>query len=168
MGIKNPSRKSVVLAHKEHLNHRYAQADVVWNIGTGYFGARNLATGEFCPETFQQTLDESPGIKMLEVKLSQGAKPGHGGILPKEKLTEDEILVVHEMRYPLGFADWLLSSRSCCVVAKEETQSSSCVGASWLCRHSAQTHTSYNASVVAFGSLVAFTFSRNHQFVSIR
>ncbi|MEZ5525788.1 MAG: FMN-binding glutamate synthase family protein [Pseudomonadales bacterium] len=61
--------------------------DLVWQIGTGYFGCRN-PDGTFSPEHFQKTaiLD---AIKMIEIKLSQGAKPGHGGILPADKNTEE-------------------------------------------------------------------------------
>ena len=62
-------------------------ADVIWQIGTGYFGCRN-ANGGFDADKFKQgaTL---PAVRMIEIKLSQGAKPGHGGILPAAKLTEE-------------------------------------------------------------------------------
>jgi len=65
--------------------HLEPGGDLVWQIGTGYFGCRD-ARGEFSPEAFRQkaTLD---AVKMIEIKLSQGAKPGHGGILPAEKNT---------------------------------------------------------------------------------
>lgn len=61
--------------------------DLIWQIGTGYFGCRNLE-GDFCPENFKKKalLDN---VKMIEIKISQGAKPGHGGILPKEKVTQE-------------------------------------------------------------------------------
>lgn len=61
--------------------------DVVWNIGTGYFSCRT-SDGRFSNEEFikRATLDE---VKMIEIKFSQGAKPGHGGILPKEKVTDE-------------------------------------------------------------------------------
>ena len=59
--------------------------DLVWQIGTGYFGCRT-AEGNFDPQLFAERA-KLPTVKMIEVKLSQGAKPGHGGILPKEKLT---------------------------------------------------------------------------------
>ncbi|WP_296280791.1 FMN-binding glutamate synthase family protein [uncultured Acinetobacter sp.] len=61
--------------------------DVVWELGSGYFGCRTL-DGKFDPEKFQKqaVLDS---IKMIEIKLSQGAKPGHGGILPKHKISEE-------------------------------------------------------------------------------
>jgi glutamate synthase domain-containing protein 2 len=65
--------------------------DVVWNIGTGYFSCRDN-DGKFSYEEFvkRATLDN---VKMIEIKFSQGAKPGHGGILPKEKVT-DEIAAI--------------------------------------------------------------------------
>ena len=67
--------------------HLEAGGDIVWQIGTGYFGCRT-EDGEFSPELFKKsaTLD---AVKMIEIKLSQGAKPGHGGILPAAKLTEE-------------------------------------------------------------------------------
>lgn len=65
--------------------------DVVWNIGTGYFSCRT-DDGKFNYEEYvkRATLDN---VKMIEIKFSQGAKPGHGGILPKEKVT-DEIAAI--------------------------------------------------------------------------
>jgi glutamate synthase domain-containing protein 2 len=67
-----------------HLEHG---GDLIWQIGTGYFSCRT-PDGRFSPEAFEQkALSES--VKMIEVKLSQGAKPGHGGILPKEKITPE-------------------------------------------------------------------------------
>jgi len=65
--------------HQEH------GGDLVWQIGTGYFGCRN-AKGEFCSDSFadKSMLDS---VRMIEIKLSQGAKPGHGGILPADKNT---------------------------------------------------------------------------------
>jgi len=65
-----------------HLKHK---GDLIWQIGTGYFGCRDKA-GDFNPEEFSKNaLNES--VKMIEIKLSQGAKPGHGGILPAGKNT---------------------------------------------------------------------------------
>ena len=63
-------------------------ADTVWQIGTGYFGARS-ENGEFSLDKFKKTIEKNPHIKMVEVKLSQGAKPGKGGILPAEKVTKE-------------------------------------------------------------------------------
>lgn len=61
-------------------------AEIVWQIGTGYFGAR-AEDGSFSMERFRETVQKHPQIKMIEIKLSQGAKPGKGGILPGEKVT---------------------------------------------------------------------------------
>ncbi len=61
--------------------------DIVWELGSAYFGCRTL-DGQFDPEKFtRQAL--LPQVKMIEIKLSQGAKPGHGGILPKSKISEE-------------------------------------------------------------------------------
>jgi len=67
-----------------HLKHG---GDLVWQVGTGYFGCRN-AQGDFSPELFAKTATKD-SIKMIEIKLSQGAKPGHGGILPADKNSEE-------------------------------------------------------------------------------
>lgn len=61
--------------------------DLIWQIGTGYFGARNLE-GNFDIEVFKKNA-LLPQVKMIEIKLSQGAKPGHGGILPAKKNTPE-------------------------------------------------------------------------------
>lgn len=61
--------------------------DLIWQIGTGYFGCRN-EEGEFSEELFTKNANR-PQVKMIEVKLSQGAKPGHGGILPAAKNTPE-------------------------------------------------------------------------------
>jgi glutamate synthase domain-containing protein 2 len=67
--------------------HRKHGGDLVWEIGSGYFGCRT-PDGSFDPECFaEQTGDEQ--VKMIEVKLSQGAKPGHGGLLPGAKVTPE-------------------------------------------------------------------------------
>jgi glutamate synthase domain-containing protein 2 len=62
-------------------------ADVIWEIGSGYFGCRTPA-GRFDDEQFRAKA-ANPAVKMLEIKLSQGAKPGHGGLLPGAKVTEE-------------------------------------------------------------------------------
>lgn len=67
-----------------HLKHG---GDVVWQIGTGYFGCR-AADGGFDPVQFEERA-QHPNIKMIEIKISQGAKPGHGGILPASKNTPE-------------------------------------------------------------------------------
>jgi glutamate synthase domain-containing protein 2 len=61
--------------------------DLIWQIGTGYFGCRN-AEGNFDEEKFRKNALR-PQVKMIELKLSQGAKPGHGGILPAAKNTPE-------------------------------------------------------------------------------
>ncbi|MDX2315490.1 MAG: FMN-binding glutamate synthase family protein [Gammaproteobacteria bacterium] len=67
--------------------HRENGGDVIWEIGSGYFGCRN-EDGSFNPESFaeQAGIDQ---VKMVEIKLSQGAKPGHGGVLPGPKVTAE-------------------------------------------------------------------------------
>lgn len=67
--------------------HKEPGGDLIWQIGTGYFGCR-AADGGFSPEKFKETVVH-PSIKMVEVKFSQGAKPGHGGILPAKKNTKE-------------------------------------------------------------------------------
>ena len=67
--------------------HREHGGDLIWEIGSGYFGCRN-EDGTFSPERFaQQAVD--PQVKMIEIKISQGAKPGHGGMLPGAKVTRE-------------------------------------------------------------------------------
>lgn len=67
--------------------HREHGGDLVWELGSGYFGCRT-AEGGFDAERFAAQA-ASEQVKMIEIKLSQGAKPGHGGILPKHKITEE-------------------------------------------------------------------------------
>jgi glutamate synthase domain-containing protein 2 len=67
--------------------HLEPGGDLVWQIGTGYFGCRDHA-GRFSPEAFREKAT-LPNIRMIEIKLSQGAKPGHGGILPADKNTPE-------------------------------------------------------------------------------
>ncbi|HTM94008.1 MAG TPA: FMN-binding glutamate synthase family protein [Flavisolibacter sp.] len=61
--------------------------DLIWQIGTGYFGCRD-ANGKFSAMAFRKNALR-PQVKMIELKLSQGAKPGHGGILPSSKNTPE-------------------------------------------------------------------------------
>ncbi len=68
-------------------HHRTHGGDLIWEIGSGYFGCRD-AQGHFSPERFVENV-RSPQVKMVEIKLSQGAKPGHGGVLPGPKVTEE-------------------------------------------------------------------------------
>ncbi len=67
--------------------HRIHGGDLVWEIGSGYFGCRTK-DGRFDPARFAEQADDDQ-IKMIEVKLSQGAKPGHGGMLPGRKVTPE-------------------------------------------------------------------------------
>ena len=67
--------------------HREFGGDLIWEIGSGYFGCRD-ARGQFDPARFEEQA-RSAQVKMIEIKLSQGAKPGHGGILPGAKVTPE-------------------------------------------------------------------------------
>jgi glutamate synthase domain-containing protein 2 len=67
--------------------HRQFGGDLVWELGSGYFGAR-AADGGFDAGRFAEAARD-PQIKMVELKLSQGAKPGHGGVLPAAKVTAE-------------------------------------------------------------------------------
>lgn len=67
--------------------HRAEGGDLVWELGTGYFGARNK-DGTFSPEKFRDRAADDQ-VKMVELKLSQGAKPGHGAILPGVKVSPE-------------------------------------------------------------------------------
>ena len=71
--------------------------DLIWQIGTGYFGCRTHA-GEFDLGRFRETAQHE-AVRMIEIKISQGAKPGHGGILPAEKVTEE---IAHIRGVPRG------------------------------------------------------------------
>ncbi len=68
-------------------HHRTHGGDLIWEIGSGYFGCRD-DQGHFSPAHFSENV-QSPQVKMVEIKLSQGAKPGHGGVLPGPKVTEE-------------------------------------------------------------------------------
>jgi glutamate synthase domain-containing protein 2 len=68
-------------------HHREMGGDLVWELGSGYFGCRTQ-DGQFDPGKFAAVAAE-PQIKMIEIKMSQGAKPGHGGILPARKITPE-------------------------------------------------------------------------------
>ncbi|WP_433885602.1 FMN-binding glutamate synthase family protein [Pseudomonas vranovensis] len=67
--------------------HREHGGDLIWEIGSGYFGCRT-PEGRFDPQRFAEQAGD-PQVKMIEVKLSQGAKPGHGGILPGHKVSAE-------------------------------------------------------------------------------
>lgn len=67
--------------------HRQNGGHLIWEIGSGYFGCRN-PDGSFSEERFAENAC-TPQVKMIEIKLSQGAKPGHGGILPGAKVSAE-------------------------------------------------------------------------------
>ncbi len=62
--------------------------DLIWQLGTGYFGARDPATGRFDLERLVEQCESAP-VRAVEIKLSQGAKPGLGGVLPAAKVTPE-------------------------------------------------------------------------------
>tara|TARA_B100001093_G_scaffold356938_1_gene341535 strand:+ start:3061 stop:4542 length:1482 start_codon:yes stop_codon:yes gene_type:complete len=68
-------------------HHLIEGGDLIWQLGTAYFGTRDK-NGYFDPKTFQKK-SQRPSIKMIEIKLSQGAKPSHGGVLPAAKITKE-------------------------------------------------------------------------------
>jgi glutamate synthase domain-containing protein 2 len=67
--------------------HRENGGDIIWEIGSGYFGCRHR-DGSFDPEEFARVAADDQ-IKMVELKISQGAKPGHGGVLPAAKVSAE-------------------------------------------------------------------------------
>ena len=67
--------------------HRAGGGDLIYEVGSGYFGCRT-PEGKFCPDRFEEQA-ASDQVKMVEVKLSQGAKPGHGGMLPAAKISPE-------------------------------------------------------------------------------
>ncbi|MFB4205066.1 hypothetical protein KBTX_02941 [wastewater metagenome] len=106
-----------------HLSHG---ADLVWEIGSGYFGCRT-DDGRFNPERFRENARRE-SVRMIEIKLSQGAKPGHGGILPAAKVSP-EIAAAREVpagrdvvspashsafRTPLEMMDFIATLRHLC------------------------------------------------------
>lgn len=73
--------------------HLRRGGDIIWQIGTGYFGCRN-EDGNFSADLFADKA-KLPNVKMIEIKISQGAKPGHGGILPASKNTPEIAKIRH-------------------------------------------------------------------------
>ncbi len=69
------------------VHHRANGGDLAWEVASGYFGCRN-DDGTFSEEKFI-TAARNPQVKMIEIKLSQGAKPGHGGVLPAAKVSRE-------------------------------------------------------------------------------
>lgn len=87
--------KGIQMAHAYHNTgegglspHHSHGGDVVFHFGTGYFGVR-AADGGFSMEKMIKLVEENPFIRAIEVKLSQGAKPGKGGVLPGKKITPE-------------------------------------------------------------------------------
>lgn len=87
--------KGVKIAHAYHntgeggLSPYHSHGgDVVFHFGTGYFGVR-ANDGNFSMEKMKQLVEDNPFIRAIEVKLSQGAKPGKGGVLPGSKITKE-------------------------------------------------------------------------------
>ncbi len=81
-GFAHDTGEGSISAH-----HRVHGGDLIWEIGSGYFGCRR-DDGTFDPERFAAAARD-PQVKMIELKLSQGAKPGHGGVLPGAKVTPE-------------------------------------------------------------------------------
>ena len=81
-GFAHDTGEGSISAH-----HRVHGGDLVWQVASGYFGCRD-AQGRFCEERFAANARD-PQVKMIELKLSQGAKPGHGGVLPGPKVTAE-------------------------------------------------------------------------------
>ena len=77
--------------------HLEQKGDLVWELGTGYFGCRD-EKGNFDPDRFAEKA-ALPAVKMIEIKLNQGAKPSHGVVLPKEKITQ---IVAQVRGIPMG------------------------------------------------------------------
>jgi glutamate synthase domain-containing protein 2 len=81
-GFAHDTGEGSISAH-----HRVHGGDLIWEIGSGYFGCRDAA-GRFDEARFVENA-RLPQVKMIELKLSQGAKPGHGGVLPGPKVTRE-------------------------------------------------------------------------------
>ncbi len=81
-GFAHDTGEGSISAH-----HRVHGGDLIWEVASGYFGCRN-DDGSFNAEKFSVNARE-PQVKMIEIKLSQGAKPGHGGVLPGAKVTPE-------------------------------------------------------------------------------
>ena len=81
-GFAHDTGEGSISAH-----HRVHGGDLIWEIGSGYFGCRN-DDGSFSEAKFQANARD-PQVKLIELKLSQGAKPGHGGMLPGPKVSAE-------------------------------------------------------------------------------
>lgn len=91
-GFAHDTGEGSISAH-----HREHGGDLVWQIASGYFGCRT-PEGRFDPERFAAQA-RSPQVRMIEIRLSQGAKPGHGGVLPKAKVSPE---IAEARGVPLG------------------------------------------------------------------
>lgn len=81
-GFAHDTGEGSISAH-----HRVHGGDLIWEIGSGYFGCRH-DDGSFSEERFAANATD-PQVKLIELKMSQGAKPGHGGVLPGPKVTAE-------------------------------------------------------------------------------
>ncbi|MCB9759817.1 MAG: FMN-binding glutamate synthase family protein [Alphaproteobacteria bacterium] len=118
--------------------HIQPGGDLVWQLGTAKFGARRK-DGSFDPELFKSRASH-PNVKMIEVKLSQGAKPGKGGILPKEKITAEiaEIRNVergHDVISPPRHQEWEDAEGMCRFIAQVQELSGKPVGVKFCLGH---------------------------------
>jgi glutamate synthase domain-containing protein 2 len=91
-GFAHDTGEGSISAH-----HRVHGGDLVWEVASGYFGCRN-DDGSFSAEKFAANARD-PQVKLIELKLSQGAKPGHGGVLPGAKVTAE---IAHARGVPQG------------------------------------------------------------------
>ncbi|GAA0538169.1 FMN-binding glutamate synthase family protein [Chitinophaga japonensis] len=83
-------------------HHLHQGGDIIWQVGTGYFGCRN-EQGRFDDNLFAEKA-ALPQVKMIELKISQGAKPGHGGILPAAKNTPEIAAIRHVQPHTTVFS----------------------------------------------------------------
>jgi len=121
--------------------HRAGGGDLIWQIGSGYFGCRT-ADGRFDPDRFAAQAGD-PQVRMIEIKLSQGAKPGHGGILPGAKVTEAiaearGIPVGQDCHSPAAHSEFTTPEGMCAFIARLRALSGGkpvglkfCVGHPW-------------------------------------
>jgi glutamate synthase domain-containing protein 2 len=86
-GFMHDTGEGSISRHHRPDNPQDAGGDLAWEIGSGYFGCRH-DDGSFSPEKFSANANLAQ-VKMIEIKLSQGAKPGHGGVLPGAKVSAE-------------------------------------------------------------------------------
>lgn len=122
-------------------HHRANGGSLIWNIGSGYFGCRD-ANGNFSEEEFTRRATQD-SVKMIEIKLSQGAKPGHGGILPGAKVSPEiaearGVLVWQDCNSPASHSAFRTPVELMCFVAKLRSLSGGkpvglklCIGHPW-------------------------------------